>query len=149
MDDSPFGKAIDSWVAREGGEEMIKSLPAHLPTPGTPIPEADAEDMKAMLAYIHTLEPGTQTGMGAFLGICKKGTDIMAAGMRVTMLELLMMMAKDQSPAPEWFKDGQPDDAAFAAMARLPMVYQEPGVVRQGPPFDYEEFLRLAGRARD
>jgi hypothetical protein len=40
-------------------------------------------------------------------------------------------------------KDGQPIDAAFRAAAKVPAEWMEVGVVRQGPPFDMNEFTRL------
>ena len=44
-------------------------------------------------------------------------------------------------------KDGQPIDAAFRAAAKVSAEWMGVGVVRQGPPFDMNEFTAaLCGR---
>jgi hypothetical protein len=44
-----------------------------------------------------------------------------------------------------WIHDGQPDDAVFQAAAAFPMEKMRTGVVREGPPFDVEEFVKRIG----
>ena len=40
-------------------------------------------------------------------------------------------------------KDGEFADAAFGAIAKVPMEWMEPGVIREGPPYDFNQFLKL------
>jgi hypothetical protein len=40
---------------------------------------------------------------------------------------------------------GAQDDAVFRAVAKVPAEWMGVGIVRQGPPFDVNEFLRLCG----
>lgn len=41
-----------------------------------------------------------------------------------------------------WTHDGQLDDAVFEVAATFPMHKMKTGVVREGPPFDVEEFVK-------
>ena len=43
----------------------------------------------------------------------------------------------------QFTRDGQPDDAVFRAAAKVPTEWMGVGIVREGPPFDVNEFLRL------
>jgi hypothetical protein len=39
--------------------------------------------------------------------------------------------------------NGEFTDAALHAIAKVPMEWMGVGVVRQGPPYDWEKFLQL------
>jgi hypothetical protein len=39
--------------------------------------------------------------------------------------------------------DGKPGDAVFKALSIVPMTGMQPGIVREGHPFDMEELIRL------
>ena len=45
--------------------------------------------------------------------------------------------------ATQLLKDGEFTEAAFRAMATIPMEWMEVGVVRQELPYDFDELLRL------
>jgi hypothetical protein len=44
-----------------------------------------------------------------------------------------------------WIRGGQPDDAVFEVAATFPMEKMRTGVVREGLPFDVEEFVKRIG----
>jgi len=50
-----------------------------------------------------------------------------------------------KGPLAQWTHDGQFDDAVFDVAATFPMEKMRTGVVRQGPPFDVEEFVKQIG----
>jgi hypothetical protein len=41
-----------------------------------------------------------------------------------------------------WTHDGQLDDVVFEVISTFPMQKMKPGVAREGPPFDVEEFVK-------
>jgi hypothetical protein len=114
--------------------------------PGEPVPEVDPQDLKATWEFHQKLQgehPGEQvaTGVGVAQAICKPGADIRAVGYRSTTIWIMSRFAPEQI-AP-FMKDGQPTDAVFRAAAKVPLEWMGAGIVRQGPPFDVKEFLRL------
>lgn len=44
-----------------------------------------------------------------------------------------------------FMRNGQPDDSVFLAAATVPAEWMGVGIIRQGSPFDANEFLRLCG----
>jgi hypothetical protein len=77
---------------------------------------------------------------GAMKHAFTPGADVKAAFYRSTFI---MMMTKI---APERFsQDAQPTDAVFRAAAKVPAEWMGAGIVRNGSPFDVDEFLRLCG----
>jgi len=117
--------------------------------PGQPVPEVDPEDIKATWEFCEKLQaehPGEQiaVGMGVGESICKPGADIQAVGYRSTIIWLINRIAPEQI-AP-FLQDGQPTDAVFHAAAKVPLEWMGVGIVRQGPPFNVNEFLRLCGK---
>ncbi len=44
-----------------------------------------------------------------------------------------------------WTHDGQLDAAVFQVAATFPIEKMRTGVVREGPPFDVEEFVKQIG----
>jgi uncharacterized protein YecT (DUF1311 family) len=57
----------------------------------------------------------------------------------------LWMMSYIAPEDPRFTRDRQPDEAVFRAAAMVPALWMGVGVVREAPPFDVEEFLRLCG----
>lgn len=56
------------------------------------------------------------------------------------MLGLVTRQAQEQL-AP-WVNEGEMDDAIFRSIAQVPMEWIGVGIVRHGPPFDFEDFMR-------
>ena len=123
------------------------------------MPEVDPDDVKAVWReYQDTAKdnPGVKFGIDLRVleHVCKPGADVRAVYYRQAALDLLRLLSQ-QKPFSEMagqeFKakitalmtDGAFRDAAFRAMAKVPMEWMEVGVVRDSPPYDFEEFLRL------
>lgn len=118
---------------------------------GTPVPEVDAEDVKAVWQQYREVEknhPGRQVAIGLELlkNFCKPGANIEAVFYRHAQLHLLKMIA-EQNVIPQLSLDsittnGEFKDSAFEAIAKVPMQWMGEGP-RQGLPFDVEKFLQL------
>ena len=123
--------------------------------PGAPVPEVDAEDVKAVwelgrdIEKRHPVKAGElrayAIGIEVFKAACKPGANIPAVLYRGTMLGMLIRRAQEQLA--RWLKEGNPDDAIFRAIAQVPMEWMGMGVVRNGLPFDIEDFIRRVGEA--
>jgi hypothetical protein len=50
-------------------------------------------------------------------------------------------------PVAPFLKDGQPTDAVFRAASKVRLQWMGVGIVRRGPPFDVNEFLRLCAES--
>jgi hypothetical protein len=75
--------------------------------------------------------------------VCKPGADIEAVSYRASFTWLISRIAPEHLA--RFTREGQPDDAVFRAAAKVPAEWMGVGIVRQGPPFDLDEFLRLCG----
>lgn len=134
-------EAVDNWTNKELGE----TPPQFGGKPGDPVPEVNPDDLKALWRLHREVEaqhPGQQVAIGDELAkhYCKPGTDIQVIGYRLGLLSLLKLIAPDKI-AP-WLRDSQPDDALFRAAAVMPLQWPEVGVVRDGFPFDIDDFFR-------
>ena len=114
--------------------------------PGEPVPVVDPEDLKATWEFhqkVQAEHPGEQVGIGAGVAqsICKPGADIHSVGYRSSMIWIMTQIAPEQI-AP-FLNHGQPTEAVFRAAAKVRLEWLEVGIVRQGPPFDVNEFLSL------
>jgi hypothetical protein len=112
--------------------------------PEESVPQVDPVDIKAVWQVYQDVQarnPGQQVavGMGVLEHYCSKGANINAVAYRTGFLSLMVAHAAEMAP---WIKDGQPDEALFRAIAETPMEWIAVGVVRQGPPFSEEEFMR-------
>jgi len=117
--------------------------------PGELVPEVNPEDIKAIWQAQQELQarhPGQQVATGRGWGEqhCTPGANIEAVGYRTTLIWMMTQFAPEQI-AP-FMKDGQPTDGVFRAAAKVPMEWMGAGIVRQGPPFNPDEFVRLCGR---
>jgi hypothetical protein len=83
-------------------------------------------------------------GDGVYKSVCSPGADALSVWYRASMLALTIKMRPDLL-AP-WIRDGQPDDAVFEVAATFPMEKMRTGIVREGLPFDVEEFVKRIGR---
>ena len=123
--------------------------------PGQPVPEVDPADVKAVwelgrdIEKRHPVKTGElhayAVGIEMFKAACKPGANIPAIFYRGMMLWMLVRHVQDQI-AP-WLKEGNPDDAIFRAIAQVPMEWMGVGVVRNGLPFDAEDFMRRVKKA--
>jgi len=116
--------------------------------PGEPVPEVDPEDIKSIWREQQELQarfPGEQvaTGMGWGEQLCTPGANIQAVGYRTTLIWMMTQFAPEQI-AP-FLQNDQPTDGVFRAAAKVPLEWMGVGIVRQGPPFDMNEFVRLCG----
>jgi hypothetical protein len=130
--------------------------------PGEPVPEVDPEDIKAVgRAYQDAAKdnPGLRgLDLRVLERVCKPGADIHAVYYRQASLDLLRLLSspsqqKLSEVAQQQFSefqaritalmtDGAFRDAAFRAIAKVPMKWPGVGIVRQDPHF-LEEFLKL------
>ena len=138
-------EAVDNWTQKE-----LREPPKFGGEPGEPVPEVDPDDIKTAWTAQHELEQRHPTGpaqLGAFAGqyLFKPGTDIQAVGYRATLIWMMTKFAPEQI-AP-YLKDGLPTDAVFRAASKVRLEWMGVGIVRQGPPFDVTEFLRLCNEA--
>jgi hypothetical protein len=128
--------------------KIVAQPPKFGGNPGEPVPEVDPENVKIVWSIQSEAEarhPGQAVATGAELlkRACKAGADIEAVSYRASQLFLLRMIAPEQ-----WAlltSSGQPTDAVFTAAAKVPMEWMGVGIVRQGPPFNFDEFLQLCG----
>jgi hypothetical protein len=74
---------------------------------------------------------------------CKPGADIEAVGYRAALVWLITQIVPEGLA--RFTREGQPDDSVFRAAAKVSAEWMGVGIVRQGPPFDVNEFLRLCG----
>jgi hypothetical protein len=163
MDDEKFFRNVDKALEHTL-DKKFEEPPQFGGKPGTPVPIVDPEDMKAIAreyADIQRRYPGEAIAITARVlqPLCSPGADMQAVGYRQAQLGILKLISEQQAKADDseirtqlesfrtqiapLIKDGEFTDAAFKAMARVPMEWMAAGVVREGPPYDFEEFLRL------
>jgi len=113
---------------------------------GEPVSQVDPDDLKAIWTFMEDSPANAAfaTGVGLLQRVCKPGADIEALSYRAMMLNVLTRHAGEQL-AP-WSEDGRLDDQVFRAAARIQMKWMGVGIVRQGLPFDVNEFVRLCGQ---
>lgn len=136
------------WQSREIPQEA--QAPRFGGKAGESVPEVEPEDIKTVWQFGEELRakfPSTKAfGVGVMEQTCKPGTNIEAVNYRAGMIEMLSYIAQQLKPdeaqqlAP-WLKEGQVPDPVFRAIAAVPMVWIG-SEVRQGFPFDVEEFHR-------
>ena len=123
--------------------------------PGEPVPEVDPEDLKTVWKInrdVQARHPGQQVAIGraVFEHACRPGADLQAVGYRAAVLLMLIHLASNpENPIKElgpWLKEDQLEEVVFAAAAKIPMEWMGVGIVRDGPPLDVNEFVRLCGR---
>lgn len=77
--------------------------------------------------------------------MCTPGADIVAVGYRTTLLWMMDRFAPEQL-AP-FMQNGVPQESVFRSAAKVRLEWLGVGIVREGLPFDVNEFLRLCERA--
>src|SRR5436190_16518558 len=119
--------------------------------PGTPVPQVDFDDLKAvsrMQQEMMKAHPGKQIQLGAMAAstVCKAGADIAAISYRLGQLGVLQLLVTlnviTQEKLSRIIHEDEYTDAALRVIATMPLEWMAPGVVRQGLPFDWEQFLQ-------
>jgi hypothetical protein len=160
MDEEKLLRNVDKALEHTFDRNLEE--PSRFDEPGTPVPLVDLDDLKAVAHLCDELQQqhrGTQfgIGIGAVAHMCKPGADVRAVCYRVQQLGLLKLFSEQKVDNPEiqahiarfqakiapLMLDGKFTDAAFRAIARIPLKWMAPGVVREGLPYDVEELLRL------
>ena len=142
-------KQIQSMESLEQVREAVhaairKSAPAGTQMPkfggeaGESVPEVDPDDLKAIWKIGEEAQ-SKATGIELMRQVCKPGANVEATWYRSSQIWMLTHVAQQQL-AP-WLREGRVADPVFRTMASFPMKWIGSGV-RQGPPFDVEEFLR-------
>lgn len=136
--------------------KSVQHQPGHQPVlfggkAGEAVPEVNPEDLKSLWKLQHdrgAMHLGREHAIGIDVAqqICKAGADMQALFYRSTLLWLMERMASEQF-AP-FTKDGQPIDAAFSAAAKVPAEWMG-GEIRQRPPFNPDEFVRLCNEGQN
>lgn len=118
----------DLWESQEGG-----------------VPAVKLDDLRNVWKLFRDAEARQSgaIGHGIYESVCSPGADVESIWFRASMLAMLNQMQPELLA--QWIHDGQPDDAVFQVAATIPMEKMRTGVVRQGPPFDVEEFVRRIG----
>jgi len=141
---------------REAARSGIKKFtPEPMPAPkfggeaGEPVPEVDPDDLKAIWKITEEAQAGPNIGRAigadAMKQVCKPEANVEATFYRSGFIWMLRQLAPEQlSP---WLTEGQVADSVFRAMASIPMEWIGSGV-RQGFPFDTEEFFRRLSEQR-
>src|ERR1700693_4732467 len=111
--------------------------------PGEPVPQVDPEDVKAVWKLGQEVkrdhpDGGVAIGMAIFEHTCKPGAIVKAVIYRTNKIEILRMLASEVMEPLIHDKL----DTVFQAAAQIPMEWIGVGVVRQGLPFDFEDFMR-------
>lgn len=132
--------ALGSFV-----DSKLQERPNFGGKPGEPVPAVDPEDLRIVWQIgkdIQAQHSGPKAVGGViFEQACKPGADVEAVFYRATQIWMIDHIAPELLA--QFTRDGQPDDAVFRAAAKVPMEWMGVGIVREGPPFDVNEFLRL------
>ncbi|MDQ1407192.1 MAG: hypothetical protein QOG55_2821 [Acidobacteriaceae bacterium] len=97
------------------------------------VPAVKPDDLKSVWRLFGG--QSRSTGENVYKSVCSPGADVRSVWYRASMLTLLA----------RWMRDGQPDDAVFEVLATFPMEKMRTGIVREGLPFDVEEFVKRIG----
>ena len=94
---------------------------------------------------VQARHPGECSSIGnsVYRSVCSPGADVMAVWFRSSMLWILTQVQPE--PLARWTHDGEFDDAVFQIAATFPMEKMRTDAVREGLPFDVEEFVKQIG----
>ena len=81
--------------------------------------------------------------ISVYESVCSPGANVMAASYRANRLGFCELMGLLE----EHKRDGELTDAVLRVAADFPMKQMKVGVTYQGPPFDFEEFMKQVERA--
>jgi hypothetical protein len=113
--------------------------------PGEPVPAVDPDDVKSVWKLGKDAEARGSKAIGDGLKrqACKPGADTEAVLYRTSLLWMMTQMPPEVLE--RFMREDQSNDAVFRAAAKVPAEWMGVGIVRNGPPFDVNEFLRLCG----
>jgi hypothetical protein len=114
--------------------------------PGETVPAVDPDDVRTAWQIgreVQARYPGKNIATGAELmkQACKPGANIQAVTYRAWLVLLMTEIAPEKLVP--FTRNGQLEDAVFLAAAKVPAEWMRVGVVREAPPFDVTEFVRL------
>lgn len=115
---------------------------------GEPVPQVDAEDVKAVWEIGQKTvkeNPGKNVAVGVeiFRHACKPGANLPAVTYRAQHIHMLQMIQADvMDPLLR-----EKPEAVFRAAAEIPMEWMAVGTPRRGLPFDPDEFVRRVREA--
>jgi hypothetical protein len=115
------------------------------------VPAVKPDDLKSvwrLFGDMNARNPGQSGAAGdsVYKSVCSPGADALSVWYRASMLALAIKMRPDLL-AP-WIRDDQPDNAVFEVAATFPMEKMRTGIVREGLPFDVEEFVAATNLRR-
>ena len=139
MTDEKFLRNVDEALGNWLGEGAPEP-PRFGGKPGEPVPAVDPNDVKSVwkIQKDPTRSTGAASSIGLLTQACKPGADLQAVIYRSSFLWIITQTAPDQL---ERFTE----EAVSRAAANVPAEWTGVGIVREGPPFDVNEFLRLCG----
>jgi len=112
-------------------------------TEGNSVATVSPDDLRKVWVIVLAGGQHSSIDIRSFQHICSPGADVMAVSFRASVLAMMTQMMPDMLA--QWTHDGELDDAVFQVAATFPMKKMRTGVVREGPPFDVEEFMRQIG----
>lgn len=121
----------DLWESQEGVVAAVSAV--------------DLRNVWQLSADFEAHNPGHTGSIGStvYESVCSPGADVMSVWYRASMLWVLKQMMPEQLA--QWTHDGQLNDLVFEVAATFPMEKMKAGVVREGPPFDVDEFVKQIG----
>ncbi len=143
--------AMDGWLRNRF---HVAEAPLFGGKPGEPVPQVDPEDLKNVWQLQDEVKKRHPRGehcaidQSVIQRTCKPGANVQAVSYRAGLLRLILMPIAEGLPSiageklAPWIKDGRLDDAVFRAAAQTPMEWMGVGIIRKGPPFDVDEFMR-------
>jgi hypothetical protein len=110
---------------------------------GEPVPQVDPEDIKAVWKLDQEVKkdhPGLKVAIGVeiFERACKHGANVRAVTYRTQHIGMLQLILPDLMDP---LLQDKPE-AVFRAAAEIPIEWMGVGIVRDGLPFDLEDFVR-------
>jgi hypothetical protein len=133
-------------------DEELQEPPRFGGKPGEPVPAVEPEDVKTVWqigidAQANHAGKNVAVGVDLMKGACKPGADIEAVSYRAWFVWVIAQVAPEHLA--RFTREGRPDDVVFFAAAKVPAEWMGVGFVRQGPPFDVNDFLRLCGEKNE
>jgi hypothetical protein len=146
LEPKPASLAKSSSSFAMNAYQMPTEMSGFWSSPGDEVAAVNPDDLRNVLRLFREVQAHTPAGQCGsidarmYKSVCSPSANVMAVWYRASMLGLLQMLP--ESPLTPWTHDGELDDPVFQVAATFPMKKMEVAVVRQGPPFDVQEFLK-------